>query len=76
MNELVNIYIINGKKFKCNLYEPRLTELIEKFLNVDVDTNSMIAIAVNNELIQRSKWNKTIVKLNDKIEIVAPFFGG
>tara|TARA_B100000242_G_C42769980_1_gene358593 strand:+ start:349 stop:579 length:231 start_codon:yes stop_codon:yes gene_type:complete len=76
MNELVNIYIINGKKFECNLYEPRLTELIEKFLNVDVDTNSMIAIAVNNELIQRSKWNKTIVKLNDKIEIVAPFFGG
>ncbi len=76
MNECVNIYLINGKKFECDLYEPVLSDLIKKFLNRNLEAKAMIAIAVNNELIQRSKWNKTKIKLNDKIEIVAPFFGG
>lgn len=76
MNQSVNIYLINGKKFECDLYEPVLSDLIKKFLNKNLDARAMIAISVNNELIQRSKWNKTKIKLKDKIEIVAPFFGG
>ena len=66
MNECVNIYLINGKKFECDLYEPVLSDLIKKFLNRNLEAKAMIAIAVN----------KTKIKLNDKIEIVAPFFGG
>ena len=56
MNQSVNIYLINGKKFECDLYEPVLSDLIKKFLNKNLDARAMIAISVNNELIQRSKW--------------------
>ena len=35
-----------------------------------------IAVAVNNELVQKSKWKSKIIKEGDVIEIVQPFFGG
>ena len=76
MKQLINIYIINGKSFVCELKEPFLNELISLFLNKKVESKSNIAVAVNNELVERSKWKKKRVNIKDKIEIVAPFFGG
>ena len=35
-----------------------------------------LAVAVNNQLVQKSKWKKKIIKEGDIIEIVYPFFGG
>ena len=76
MKNLKNKYFINGKNFICELKEPYLDELIETFLNQSILQESKIAVAVNNQIIQRCKWNKKKINFKDKIEIVAPFFGG
>ncbi len=76
MIEPKKTYFINGKSFVCEIKEPYLEELIETFLNVKVKEKSNIAVAVNNVLVQRRKWKKKKIFLNDKIDIVAPFFGG
>ena len=35
-----------------------------------------LAVAVNNELVQKSEWKSKVIKEGDVIEIVQPFFGG
>ncbi len=76
MKNLKNKYFINGKNYTCELEEPYLEELIEIFLNRSTLKNSKIAVAVNNQMVERSKWKKKKINFQDKIEIVAPFFGG
>ena len=76
MKNLKNKYFINGKNFSCELKEPYLEDLIEIFLNKSSLKESKIAVAVNNQMVERYKWKKKKIKLKDKIEIVAPFFGG
>ena len=76
MKNLKNKYVINGKNFTCELEEPYLEELIEVFLKKSVSKNSKIAVAVNNQIVERCKWKKKKINFQDKIEIVAPFFGG
>jgi len=50
-----------------------LEELIKIYLK---NKNMRVAVAVNYELIQRSKWKSKKIIRGDKIEIVQPFFGG
>ncbi len=76
MKNLKNKYSINGNDFTCELKEPYLEELIEIFLNKAILENSQIAVAVNNQIVERCKWKKKKINFQDKIEIVAPFFGG
>ena len=69
-----NYFTINGKRFQIDPKKEKfLDELIKNYLK---HKNIKVAVAVNYELIQMSKWkNKKILK-GDKIEIVQPFFGG
>ena len=76
MLENINKYNINGKKIVCSIKEPFLDDLIKIFINKDINKNYKIAVAVNNVLVERYKWKKRKISLNDKIEIVTPFFGG
>ena len=76
MKNLKNKYFINGKNFSCELKEPYLEDLIEIFLNKSSLKESKIAVAVNNQMIERYKWKKKKINFNDKFEIFAPFFGG
>ena len=76
METLKNIYMINGQNFVCSLKEPSLEKLIETFLKKTIKSKSNIAVAVNNQVIEKSKWKKKKIYLKDRIEIVAPFFGG
>ena len=58
METLKNIYIINGQNFICNLKEPSLEKLIETFLKETIISQSNIAVAVNNKVVEKSKWKK------------------
>ena len=58
MKNLKNKYFINGKNFSCELKEPYLEDLIEIFLNKSILKESKIAVAVNNQMIERYKWKK------------------
>ena len=58
MKNLKNKYFINGKNFSCELKEPYLENLIEIFLNKSISKESKIAVAVNNQMIERCKWKK------------------
>ena len=35
-----------------------------------------LAVAVNNKLVVKSKWNSVKLQKNDKIEIISPYPGG
>ncbi len=76
METLKNIYIINGQNFICNLKEPSLEKLIETFLNKTIMSQSNIAVAVNNKVVEKRNWKKKKIYFKDRVEIVAPFFGG
>ena len=76
MSKAKKTYNINGKEFICSLNEPLLYDLIEFFLKKKIYKDHKIAVAVNNVLVEKYKWKKKKIFLNDKIEIVTPFFGG
>ncbi len=61
---------INGK-IKTLMIECRLSDLL-KNLKIPI---KKVAIELNNEIIDKKKINKIILKNNDKIEIVH-FIGG
>ena len=61
---------INGKKNSC-WERTSLTSLL-KDLNID---NDGIAIEINYSVIPKSQYEDTIIKNNDKMEIVQ-FIGG
>ena len=69
-------YCINGKKFVCKLKEPSLDDLIQSFLEKTTKSESNVAVAVNNQVIAKCDWKKKKICIKDRIEIVAPFFGG
>ena len=70
-----NYCLINGKSFKISGSENYLDQIIIEFLGKRKMKKS-IAVAVNDELILRSDWDRKIIAKGDKIEIVNPFFGG
>lgn len=69
-----NYFTINGAQFLIDTKKENfLEELINNYLK---NKNIRVAVAVNYELIQRSKWKTKKIIRGDKIEIVQPFFGG
>ena len=63
--------IINGK----NTFV--FSETISKVLNeLDIVKNQNLAVAVNEEVIQKINWRKYKIKSGDIIEIVKPLKGG
>ena len=69
-----NYFTINGKQFQIDTKKENfLDELIKNYLK---HKNIKVAVAVNYELIQRSKWKSKKILKGDEIEIVQPFFGG
>ena len=70
-----NFCSINGKSFKISGSENYLDKIIIEFLG-KMKMKKSIAVAVNDELILRSDWDRKIIAKGDKIEIVNPFFGG
>ncbi len=67
-------FTINGKNFIFEVSRNRLDLIISNFLKEKVKKN--IAVAVNDELIQKSEWSSTTIRFGDRIEIVYPFNGG
>ena len=69
-----NYFTINGTQFLIDAKKDNfLEELIKNYLK---NKNIKVAVAVNYEMIQRSKWKSKKIIKGDKIEIVQPFFGG
>ena len=69
-----NYFTINGKQFQIDTKKENfLDELIKNYLK---HKNIKVAVAVNYELIQKSKWKSKKILKGDEIEIVHPFFGG
>ena len=69
-----NYFTINGKQFQIDTQKENfLDELIKNYLK---HKNIKVAVAVNYELIQKSKWKSKKILKGDEIEIVQPFFGG
>ena len=66
---------VNGTPFTIKNCSIHLEELIK--ITVGEKKNELsLAVAVNNQLVQKSKWKKKVIKEGDMIEIVQPFFGG
>ena len=69
-----NYFTINGKQFQIDTKKENfLDELIKNYLK---HKKIKVAVAVNYELIQKSKWKSKKILKGDEIEIVQPFFGG
>ena len=66
-----NYFTINGKQFQIDTKKENfLDELIKNYLK---HKNIKVAVAVNYELIQKSKWKSKKILKGDEIEIVQPF---
>ena len=66
---------INGVSFTIKSCGVQLEDLINTTVGKKKNQLSL-AVAVNNELVQKSKWKSKVIKEGDIIEIVHPFFGG
>jgi sulfur carrier protein len=70
MNE-VKYFFLNGQKFAI---QNNLTILdIIKYFNFNT---SLLVLEYNNLICNKKNWNTTIIKNNDKIEIVTIVGGG
>ena len=67
-------FTINGKKIIFKVSRNRLDLIIKNFFKEKVKKN--IAVAVNDELVQKSQWKSKTINFDDRIEIVYPFNGG
>lgn len=52
-----------------------LTDLLQG-LNIEPQSSRGIAVAVNDEVIRREKWQDVILKEGDRIEVVTAKQGG
>ena len=67
--------LVNGAPFSINNCSIHLEDLIK--IAVGEKRNKLsLAVAVNNQLVQKSDWKKKVIKEGDVIEIVNPFYGG
>ena len=63
--------IINGNNFFV------LSETLSKVLHeINISRSQNLAVAVNEEVIQKINWKNYKIKSGDKIEIVQPLKGG
>ena len=66
---------VNGAFFTIKNCGIQLEDLITTAIGKNKNQLSL-AVAVNNELVQKSNWKNMVIKDGDVIEIVHPFFGG
>ncbi len=66
---------VNGASFTIKNCGIQLEDLITTAIGKNKNQLSL-AVAVNNELVQKSNWKNMVIKEGDVIEIVHPFFGG
>ncbi len=66
---------VNGASFTIKNCGIQLEDLITTAIGKNKNQLSL-AVAVNNELVQKSNWKNMVIKDGDVIEIVHPFFGG
>ena len=66
---------VNGASFSIKKCGIQLDDLVTTTVGKQKNQLSL-AVAVNNELVQKSKWKSKVIKEGDIIEIVQPFFGG
>ncbi|MGB1360566.1 MAG: sulfur carrier protein ThiS [Alphaproteobacteria bacterium] len=64
--------IINGEQL--NSTKQTLADILME-QGISIDTKG-VAVALNEQVITKSKWNETNLNDNDVIEIVKPFQGG
>ena len=67
-------FLVNGNVFSSEKKVSNLADLLSEYL--DNKNSNNVAVAVNSELVERSKWKYRKLNTNDKIEIVRPFNGG
>ena len=74
MKRFCSTFFVNGNLFSSEKKVSNLADLLKEYLNNNTLKN--IAVAVNDELVERSSWKYRKLKMNDRIEIVKPFNGG
>tara|TARA_B100000963_G_C22366186_1_gene553818 strand:- start:176 stop:397 length:222 start_codon:yes stop_codon:yes gene_type:complete len=70
-----NKCFVNGASVTIKNCGIQLEDLIKSTVGKSIPKLSL-AVAVNNELVQKSEWKSKIIREGDVIEIVQPFFGG
>ena len=71
MKRWVKKCFVNGASFTIKNCGIQLEDLITT--TVGKKKQLSLAVAVNNELVQKSKWKSKVIKEGDVIEIVQPF---
>ncbi len=66
--------VVNGDESKVE-NGSTLADLLES-VNIDVENTRGIAVAVNDEIIRRTDWNKRELNAGDSVELVTARQGG
>ena len=66
--------VVNGDESRVE-NGSTLADLLES-LNIDVENTRGIAVAVNEEIIRRTDWNKRELNAGDLVELVTARQGG
>ena len=67
----MNKIYLNGKET-----EVKKDLSVKEFISSQGLDNKMIAVAINMKIIHKNEYNKTVIYVGDKIEIVRPVGGG
>ena len=66
--------IVSFNGSSCKVTAPKT---LSQFLELEKIANRQgIAIAINNEVVPRAKWEETELKMNDSILAITPTQGG
>lgn len=63
--------VINGLSYRCNK-----TITVKQLIQFLQSTQNAIALEYNEVILKQEDWEKTILKANDKLEIVTIVGGG
>ncbi|MCH8122109.1 MAG: sulfur carrier protein ThiS [Bacteroidetes bacterium] len=66
--------VVNGDESRVE-NGSTLADLLES-VNIDVENTRGIAVAVNDEIIRRTDWNKRELNAGDSVELVTARQGG
>lgn len=63
---------INGSGFPYDKTE----SLLGLFKNLNIDASRGVAVAINNNVVQKKEWETHLLKDNDKITLIKATQGG
>ncbi|MCH8246027.1 MAG: sulfur carrier protein ThiS [Bacteroidetes bacterium] len=66
--------VVNGDESRVE-NGSTLADLLES-VNIDIENTRGIAVAVNDEIIRRTDWNKRELNAGDSVELVTARQGG